>query len=301
MRGFKFNFITIIAFVLLVVYAYLGAMGLLYSYKGVKIMHAGLFFVGVIAIVSICIYLMCRARATRWQKVGTPAQIGLGVLIVATFFFISKPFSTYVTMMGEQGEVYQKIDSVVVAAKNLNAAYIDYANERIKNYQPNETTKERQDIRTNALRLQLMPPDMAAKQPDRNEWLDDIAGMKLHNIQMPNNLAQMDSCMDIWMKDYADMSGVIFEDEKNVAPFEYSTFAAQYETLRSSLGGYSIWALVVAILCSIFMLIPYFTTVPDLSLREGNNEGWFSKMKRKRGGSSNDSYSSSEPEEVDYL
>ena len=64
MRGFKFNFITIFAFVLLVVYAYLAAMGLLYQ-EG-KISVAGIFFIAIIAIVSICIYLMCHARATRW-------------------------------------------------------------------------------------------------------------------------------------------------------------------------------------------------------------------------------------------
>lgn len=296
MRGFKFNFITILAFVLLVVYAYLAAMGWLY--QGHKIEIAGMFFIGVVGIISLCIYLMCRARATRWQKVGTPTQIALGVLIVGIFFFISKPFSSYVTMMGQRTEMYNQIDSVVTAAKDLNKTYIEYANERINNYNPRETSLARHDIRVNALRMQLMPPDLAAKQPDRDKWLDGITGMKLHNIQMPNNLTNMDSCVYLWLKDYETLSEVIFEDEQDVQPFQYASFATQYENLRKHIGGYSIWALIVAILCSIFMLIPYFTTEPDLSLNEGNNEGWFAKLKKKMSSGKEDN---SADEELEYM
>ncbi|MBQ6722943.1 MAG: hypothetical protein IJQ84_00300 [Paludibacteraceae bacterium] len=300
MRGFKFNFITILAFVLLVVYAYLAAMGWLY--QGHKIEIAGMFFIGVVAIISLCIYLMCTARATRWQKVGTPTQIALGVLIVGIFFFISKPFSSYVTMMGRQTEVYNQIDSVVTAAKDLNKTYLDYANERIYNYSPKETTLARRDIRVNALRMQLMPPDLAAKQPDRNKWLDDIANMKLHNIQMPNNLANMDSCVYLWMNDYTALSEVIFEDEQDVEPFQYASFATQYANLRNNLGSYSIWALFVAMICSVFMLIPYFTTETDLSLLEGNNEGWLAKFtKRKSSGNIYGDNGSAQEPEGDYM
>lgn len=299
MRGFKFNFITILAFVLLVVYAYLAAMGWLY--QGHKIEIAGMFFIGVVGIISLCIYLMCRARATRWQKVGTPTQIALGVLIVGIFFFISKPFSSYVTMMGQRTEMYNQIDSVVTAAKDLNKTYLEYAEERINNYHPSETKQARRDIRVNALRMQLMPPDLAAKQPDRDEWLDGITGMKLHNIQMPNNLTNMDSCVYLWMKDYEALSEVIFEDEKDVQPFQYASFATQYENLRKHIGGYSIWALIVAALCSIFMLIPYFTTQTDPSLREGSNEGKFDKLKRKWFSHNSEDESYQDQEELDYM
>ena len=300
MRGFKFNFITILAFVLLVVYAYLAAMGWLY--QGHKIEIAGMFFIGVVAIISLCIYLMCRARATRWQKVGTPTQAALGVIIVAIFFFISKPFSSYVTMMGQKTEVYQQIDSVVVAAKNLNNAYLDYANKRIDNYVPTETDNQRQEIRKIALRMQLIPPDLAAKQPDRNKWLDEITEMKLHNIQMPNNLMNIDSCVYLWTKDYESLSGVVFEDEQDVQLFQYASFAAQFQNLRNRIGGYSIWALLFAILCSICMLIPYFTTETDPSLREGNDEGWFAKFTKKKAPDNNYGWNNSAPDsEGEYM
>ena len=281
MRGFKFNFITVFAFVLLVVYAYLAAMGLLYGYQdqGIRIEHAGAFFLAVIAIVSTCIYLMCRARATRWEKVGIPAQIALGVVIVVTFFFISKPFSSYVTVIGQKEQVYNEIDTVVSAAKDLNTAYINYANDRIDAYHPDESSTVRRDIRVNALRRQLLPPQLAVKQPDRNKWLDDISGMRLRNIQMPNNLANMEKCVKMWMQDYQKMSEVVFEDEIDVQAFQYATFSTNYANLRKHLGGYSIWALIVAIICSIFMLIPYFTTEQDMSLRTSNQKGMVEKIK----------------------
>ena len=277
MRGFKFNFITTLAFSLLVVYAYLAAMGWLY--QGHSILIAGLFFIGVVTIVSACIYLMCKARATRWQNVGTPAQVALGVVIVVTFFYIGKPFSSYVTMMGKKETVYSEIKSVVTTAQELNTAYQDYARNRIENYMPEERNAYRKDIKRHALKMQLLPPDLANKQPNRDKWLDDILGMKIHNIQMPNNLAHMDSCVALWIKDYAKLSEIIFIDETNVSPFEYDTFSSSYNNLCNNLGGYSIWAFLVAILCSIFMLIPYFTTDQDFSLRTSSQKGLIDKVK----------------------
>lgn len=297
MRGFKFNFITIFAFVLLVVYAYLAAMGLLYQ-EG-KISIAGIFFIAIIAIVSICIYLMCHARATRWEKVGIPAQVALGLVIVATFFFIGKPFSSYVTMMGKKKEVYKEISAVVAAAQELNTAYNLYANKRIEAYQPIENKTNRRDLRKNALKLQLLPPNLVIKQTERDQWLNGFANMQLSNIQMPNNLKNMEECVALWLEDYTQISSVVFNDEHDVNTFEYDKFTTQLASLRSHLGGYSLWALLVAALCSIFMLIPYFTTQTSFALREGNNEGFGMKIKRMFIVSDSDKKDSDE--ELDYM
>lgn len=112
----------------------------------------------------------------------------------------------------------------------------------------------------------------------------------------------MDSCVYLWMNDYTALSEVIFEDEQDVEPFQYASFATQYANLRNNLGSYSIWALFVAIICSVFMLIPYFTTETDPSLLEGNNEGWLAKFtKRKSSGNIyGDNGSAPEPE-GDYM
>ncbi len=297
MRGFKFNFITIFAFVLLVVYAYLAAMGLLYQ-EG-KISVAGIFFIAIIAIVSICIYLMCHARATRWEKVGIPAQVALGLVIVATFFFIGKPFSSYVTMMGKKKEVYKEISAVVAAAQELNTAYNLYADKRIEAYQPIENKTNRRDLRKNALKLQLLPPNLVIKQTERDQWLNGFANMQLSNIQMPNNLKNMEECVALWLEDYTQISSVVFNDEHDVNTFEYDKFTTQLASLRSHLGGYSLWALLVAVLCSIFMLIPYFTTKTSFALREGNNEGFGMKIKRMFIVSDSDKKDSDE--ELDYM
>ena len=297
MRGFKFNFITIFAFVLLVVYAYLAAMGLLYQ-EG-KISVAGIYSIAIIATVSICIYLMCHARATRWEKVGIPAQVALGLVIVATFFFIGKPFSSYVTMMGKKKEVYKEISAVVAAAQELNTAYNLYADKRIEAYQPIENKTNRRDLRKNALKLQLLPPNLVIKQTERDQWLNGFANMRLSNIQMPNNLKNMEECVALWLEDYTQISSVVFNDEYDVSTFEYDKFTTQLASLRSHLGGYSLWALLVAALCSIFMLIPYFTTKTSFALREGNNEGFGMKIKKKFIVSDSDNNKSDE--ELDYM
>lgn len=283
MRGFKFNFITVLAFVLLVVYAYFASMGALYHYEKFTIPQAGVFFIAVIAIVSICIYTMCRARATRWEKVGIPTQVVLGVVIVVTFFSISIPFSSYVTVIGQQESVYREIDSVVTAAKKMNAAYLEYADNRLTNYQPREKNATRKEIRIQALRMQLTPPDLRYKLPERDKWLDKIIGMKISNVQMPNNLKYMNECVGGWLEDFKEKSSVVFEDEFNVVPFYDDSYKTQSDKLSNILlnGDPSWWALLAAIICSVAMLIPYFTTIPDFALRGGSsNDGLFDKWKK---------------------
>ncbi|MBR2168661.1 MAG: hypothetical protein IJ920_10215 [Paludibacteraceae bacterium] len=263
---------------------------------------AGMFFLGIVAVVSLCIYFMCRARATRWQaKVGIPAQIVLGLVIVATFFFIGKPFSSYVTMMGQRKQVAAEIALVVGAAKNLNSEYNAYAEKRIAAYHPNEKTDARKAIRMAALQRQLLPSQLAGKQAHRAEWLDEISGMSISNIQMPNNLINIDSCVTIWTNDYIAMSSVIFSDEVDVVPFAYDGFATHYQEFKSKNVSYSIWALVVAVLCSIFMLIPYFTTTPDVSLSEGINESFSDKIKRKFVSSDSADSQNQSQAELDYM
>lgn len=301
MRGFKFNFITILAFVLLVVYAYLAAMGALYN--GRTILLAGLFFIGTIALVSVCIYLMCRARATRWQeKIGIPAQIGLGIIIVATFFAIGAPFSSYVKMLGNKGSISQDISDVVSMAKQLDVAYNQYAENRVNTYNPQESTPARQSIRIEALKRQLLPPELGDKQKIRSQWLNDISQMGLSNIQMPNNLANMDSCVAQWITSYAKMSEVVFADEVGVAPFEYTEFGSRYTRYKESLNygiQDKIWAIIVAFICSVFMLIPYFTTDKDFSgATDGSRVGFSDKMKAifVRTNNSTGSITNDEPE-----
>ena len=109
----------------------------------------------------------------------------------------------------------------------------------------------------------------------------------------------MDSCVGLWLQDYERMSSVIFDDEQDVAPFEYISFADQYKIMRNHLGGYSLWALFVALVCSIFMLIPYFTTTPDFALRGGKKDGLFVKIKKMIDKNQRDDDSSSE--ELDYM
>lgn len=302
MRGFKFNFITIFAFILLIVYAYMAAMGLLYTTAEGNIPIASMFFAGIIAVVSICIYCMCRARATRWQeKIGIPAQVLLGLIIVATFFFIGKPFSSYVTMMGQREQVATEIESVVNAAKELNTAYNSYAEERITAYYPTEKKDSRKAIRKIALQRQLLPPQLSSKQMNRIQWLDEILEMSISNVQMPNNLVNLDSCVAIWINDYITMSSVIFSDEMDVIPFEYDDFGTHYQQYKNKLGAYSKWAIIVAILCSIFMLIPYFTTEPDRSIFEGKNINLVEKLKRRLVTSDLEDSNNNSQTELDYM
>lgn len=257
MRGFKFNFITVFAFILLIVYAYFAAMGSLYD--GYSIVTSGIFFIGVIAVISLCIYLMCTARATRWEKVGIPAQIALGVIIIGIFVLIGKPFSTYITVMSKEKQIYENVDKVIAAAGELNDAYNEYAKSRIESYKPDENSSTRKDFKKGILEQTLCPAELSSKQIDRKNWLQSVSNMKLSNVKMPNNIKTIEDCVSLWIEDYQSKASICFSDEKDVAPFKYD-FEETVSALKDQFQSYSKWAIIVAIICSIFMLIPYFTT-----------------------------------------
>lgn len=284
MRGFNFNFITVLAFTLLIIYAYMAAMGFLYQSTDPDITMAGLCFVAAIAVVSVCIYIMCRAKASRWVKVGTPVQTVLGMVIVATFVFFGQYFSSYVSMLTQEDSVKEKIDENVNAAKRVNDAYNDYANKRIEDYQPQESTPKRQQLRKRALERQLLPLDLSAKQLKRNEWLDSMRNSKLQisNIQTPSNLNIIEHLVDSCVVDYKNLSDIVFIDEQDVAAFD---FKYQSVNLREGIKNWIVYlSYFIAIICSVFMLIPYFTTDTDFSLKDGKRDGIGAKLSGWFGG-----------------
>lgn len=272
MRGFKFNFITVLAFILLILYAYFAAMGFLYD--GYSIEKSGVFFIGVIVVISLCIYLMCTARATRWDKVGTPVQIALGVIIIGIFVLIGKPFSTYITVMSKEKQIYENVDKVIAAAGELNDSYNRYAQSRLESYHPQETSEVRKNIRKRILEQTLCPAELSSKQIERKNWLQSVSKMKLSNVQMPNNIKTIENCVSQWIEDYQSKASICFSDETDVIPFKYD-FEETASTLKEQFQGYSKWAILVAIICSVFMLVPYFTTDTFIGAKTQKGGIWF--------------------------
>jgi hypothetical protein len=158
-----------------------------------------------------------------------------------------------------------------------------------------DSSTRKNEIRVKTLARSIYPTELQKKQLEREEWLNKIPNMKLSNVQMPNNLALVDSCVNRWQQDYITLSSISFADEEEVEPFEYQEFKAAYSVLSSKFE-YSIWALIVAIICSIFMLLPYFTTETSMALRT-HSGGVGKKIKKIFVASEN----AAEDEEFEYI
>ena len=65
MNNLKFNFAAVISIIVLLFYSYVVFMGLVYWLDG-KIWKGVLYTVLLIAVVLVCVFFMCKARATRW-------------------------------------------------------------------------------------------------------------------------------------------------------------------------------------------------------------------------------------------
>lgn len=284
MRGFKLNFITIFAFVLLLSYGYFAAMGWLYQNDG-NIIKAGIFYAGVVGIISLCIYLMCKAKATRWDKIGIPGQVCLGMLIVVIFMTIGTPFSSYLSVLQQRNDINADIQMVINQADSLNISYNEYAHERVLSYRQYLEAAGGEVQKADVLNQQILPPTIGQTQENRKNWLKSIEDLRLSNVQTPNNIALIGNCVQQWQDDYQQLSAVRFLDEPEFRIFENQNFKVACDNFKNKVSGYSAWAFIVAILCAIFMLLPYFTTETWIG---GENDNIIKKMIRVVSNDKND-------------
>lgn len=280
MNKFNFTWGVVIASLVLLFYTYMVFNGSLYldDING-QVWISALIALGIICIVSLCVYVMCRARATRWKGIGTTGQVVFGLIILAVFCVAGIPFASFLNAANNQEEINQEIVTVQQTAIDLDKSYNDYVSKRVDAYKEvlektpalyakaaGKDNATKIDNLTQSLKNRILPPGATDIQQSRHEWLNGIDGLSIWNMQTPQNLSYLTGCVQEWVTEYNTLSSIQYEGE-NVEAFSYVLFQERLDELKKNLGEmhYSIWSLIVAILCSAAMLLPYFLTQGSLA------------------------------------
>lgn len=284
MNKFNFTWGVLIAALVLLFYTYMAFNGSLYlDVINGHIWISILLALAIVSIVSLCVFVMCRAKATRWKGIGTIGQLVFGAIILAVFCIGGIPFASFLNAANNQTEINKEIIGVQKTAIDLDQAYSDYVDVRIDNYkqklEENHTLLENaagKDDETKisnlaqSLRNRIFPPSVNEIQQKRHDWLHEIKGLSIWNIETPKNLSYLTSCVQEWVTEYNTLSSIQYEGE-DVDTFTYALFQEKLDNLRKDLGEvhYSIWSIIVAVICSAFMLLPYFLTQGSLAGFDG--------------------------------
>lgn len=139
MQNSSFNFASVFAIMVLLVFSYITFLGLTYWQKG-NLLLPIILTVALIAIVATCVLFMCKAKATRWKRLGIIGQTFFGLIILIVFALASIPFTNFMDVINNSEEIQGKISNTCEAAESLDKAYAEYVKARIDTYKVTLTT-----------------------------------------------------------------------------------------------------------------------------------------------------------------
>lgn len=299
----KFSFSLVFSIVVLLAFAYITFLGLVYWRAG-NLSTPLLITAGLIAIVLLCVIIMCKAKETRWKNTGTFGQIFFGFIILVSFLLSAVPFTNFLRVRQDKEAISEKVKEACDAAIAMDEAYSNYVEQRLEDYQDNlnlmvmgkdispteyndcvagatgNTDEEKIAALTKSLHMKLMPDTTALVVAERQKWITNAKEVKILNPLTPTNINTVDQHVNGWLENYKELSSIRYKGE-DTQGFEYTQFESKLTEVTDSYTKFkfpSIWAILIAIACFGIMLLPYFLTEGDLAAagvkkKKANNEG----------------------------
>ncbi len=291
----KFNFAWVFATLALLTYTYISFMGLIYS----QLCSLGLSILIALAFTGIIVFLlniMCKAKATRWLRLGIIGQISIG-LIILVFLLVSSVFFTHFTrMIKEKESIIELYSETIDDARELDAKYREYVDQRCQSYKKaigglKVGTKGYADMVAKPLSLGLSQTSISEKYATRlkdfllgdnidalNEkrtiWLSESA-TTIWNINLPKNIQDVTSSVNSWLTNYGELSQMQYSQERNYPKFEDESFnqnADRLQLLCTTIVPPSFFAILLSIICCAIILLPWIVTSKDIAaIGDDNN------------------------------
>lgn len=260
MRKFSLNWAVVLAIIVLLTFTYIAFLGWLYQFDG-NILKAALWALGAFVLVAGCVYFMVNSKMTKEKELGLVGQILFGIVILVTFLFFGSPFTSFLKVVGSRQTLKTSIENIQISASEFDKKYNDYVALRLDDFRG--SLQPGDDLKAQSLQWRLCPDSIADIQRQRQNWVAGVGEMSIWNIRLPQNLQYMKECIDKWTENYKELSSFAFDNE-SLQPFEYSAFNSSMDDLMNSIkhAGYSFWALFVAILSALVMMLPYWLAVP---------------------------------------
>ena len=291
----KFNFAWVFAILSLLAYSYISFMGLIYSQicsLGISILIA----LGFIGVIIFLLNIMCKAKATRWLRLGMIGQVLFGVLIFV-FLLASSIFFTHFTRMIEKKDSIVSLYSKTINdARELDTKYREYVDKRCLNYKsiinsirvgnkdytnliskPLSLGMSRSKISEQyASRLKdfLLGENIDILNEKRTLWLAEDS-TTIWNVNLSNNIQDVTSSVNKWLTNYGELSSKQYILEKKYPQFADESFnenAKKLHTLCTTIESPSCFDVLLAVICGAIIILPWIVTSKDIaSIGDDNN------------------------------
>ena len=291
----KFNFSWVFALIALLGYVFISFMGLTYTQivpLGLSALIALAFAAAVIFLVSI----MCKAKATRWLRLGMIGQVSIGFIVLVLLLASSIFFTHFTKMIKEQDVIVSTYTQTIDDARKLDEKYRAYVDERCANYQtkiqnlkvgssdynkmivkPSQLGYTKTQIAkrySETMKNFLLGDNMDELNEKRTQWLSQDT-TTVWNINLPNNIQDVTSSVNQWLRNYEELSAKQYTLETSVQAFEDHEFNINAESLQqicTTVTTPSLMSILLALLCFVFIILPWLVTPKDIaSIGDDNN------------------------------
>lgn len=212
------------------------------------------------ALLFFCIRWACWGKATRKKHKGLVIEILSLLAIVALLFLGRVAFSRFIYVIENKQEIESLVTEARATALSIDTTYYIYAQERVKAYHKYLKGDSSRTQKTSSLRRRLLLDDemLNIVSQEREDWLGQMDdSINVWNPATPKNLHYIIQASDDWVRQYANVSSLIYEGEK-IEPFKmddgdfknrYIDFMKRYKT--------DIWSHLAMAFCCVAILTYY--------------------------------------------
>ena len=291
----KFNFSWVFALIALLGYIFISFMGLTYT-QIVPLSLSALIALAFAAAVIFLVSIMCKAKATRWLRLGMIGQVSIGFIVLVLLLASSIFFTHFTKMIKEQDVIVSTYTQTIDDARKLDEKYRAYVDERCANYQtkiqnlkvgssdynkmiakPNQLGYTKTQIAkrySETMKNFLLGDNMDELNEKRTQWLSQDT-TTVWNINLPNNIQDVTSSVNQWLRNYEELSAKQYTLETSVQAFEDHEFNINAESLQqicTTVTTPSLMSILLALLCFVFIILPWLVTPKNIaSIGDDNN------------------------------
>lgn len=291
----KFNFSWVFALIALLGYVFISFMGLTYTHV-VPLGLSALIALVFAALVIFLVGIMCKAKATRWLRLGMIGQISIGIIVLVLLLISSIFFTHFTKIIKEQEVIVSTYTQTIDDARKLDEKYRAYVDERCVNYQtkiqnlkagssnynkmiakPSQLGYTKSQIAkrySETMKSFLLGDNMDELNEKRTQWLSQDT-TTVWNINLPNNIQDVTTSVNQWLRNYKELSAKQYTLETSVHAFEDNEFNKNAESLQkicTTVTSPSLISILFAILCFALIILPWLVTPKNIaSIGDDNN------------------------------
>lgn len=289
MEKSRFNFAWVAAVIALLAFSYISFLGLVYcQFFGVGL--CVLITLALDALIVFCVRLMCKAKHTRWLRLGLLGQMGFGLIVLVLLLGSSVMFAHFTRIIKERETIQNTYAAAVADAQSLGEKYDAYVDERCSYYVASlkvlkASSPEYKTLFNNSIALGYAKDTIIDKcvnnlhnllkgstdsgdlETKREQWLSNISA-SVWNLSLPSNIRDITYTVNRWIDNYKELSSKRYTGEVNVQTFEETSFnenVAKLQSLCTIITWPSLLSIILAIISFGLILLPWIVTPKNIA------------------------------------